>query len=210
MKGSHLMNRIFGPALFAVLAMSALLASAASAGDFHSEVAHTTLTGSQIGEDVFNVTAGTVKCKEVTYSGTQSSATTTTVTVKPTYSECTAFTFVGATIDTNGCEYEFSGDNTKVNIVNCGSTPLTVTGFNCWVTVGNQNGLESVTYTNEGAGSSRDVRVSVGISNVLYTQHTTKTFPGCSNSTMNNGSYIGAATLRGFNTEGAQVGVWRQ
>jgi hypothetical protein len=201
--------KALGLALFAVLAMSALSASAASAGEFHSEVAHTTLTGSQIGEDVFNVTAGTVKCKEATYSGTQSSATTTTVTVKPAYSECTAFTFVGATIDVGTCEYEFSGDNTKVNIVNCGSTPITVTAFNCWVTVGNQNGLESVAYTNEGAGTSRDVKVAVNISNVTYTQHS-KSFPGCSNSTMNNGSYIGEATVRGFNTEGAQVGVWRQ
>jgi hypothetical protein len=200
--------KALGLALFAVLAMSALSASAASAGEFHSEAAHTILSGSQLGEDIFTVTAGTVKCKEATYSGTQSSATATTVTVKPTYTECTAFTFVNTTIDTNGCEYEFSGDDNKVNIVNCTSA-LTVTAFNCYVTVGNQKGLESVTYTNEGKTTSRDVKVKVGINNVTYTQES-KSFPGCSNGTMNNGSYTGEATVRGFNTENVQVGVWRE
>jgi hypothetical protein len=196
-------------ALFAVLAMSALLASAASAGDFHSEVAHTIISGSQVGEDQFRVTAGTVKCNEAIYSGTQSSATTTTVTVRPSYTECTAFGFADATIDVGTCEYEFSGDNTKVNIVNCGNTPLTITVFNCYVTIANQNGLESVTYTNTNSGASRDVAIEINISNVVYTQHPKK-FPECSSSTHKNGTYTGAATMRGFNTEGAQVGVWRE
>jgi hypothetical protein len=204
------MNRklkALGLTVVALMAAMALSVSAASAAEFHSEVAHTSLSGSQIGTDVFTVNAGTVKCTEATYTGTQSAETAKTVKVLPKYSGCTAFSFVNTTIDVNGCEYEFSGENTDVNIVNC-ATPITVTAFNCWVTVGAQSGLKSVTYTNEGSGTSRDVKVKVAITGIKYTQHS-KSFPGCSSGTFTNGSYTGEATVKGANTAGEQVGIWR-
>src|SRR5690242_11310177 len=79
------MNRklkALGLALFAVLALGAFSASAAMAGDFHSETStDTVIKGSQVGTDVFTVNAGTVKCNEATYAGNQSGATATTVKV---------------------------------------------------------------------------------------------------------------------------------
>jgi hypothetical protein len=205
------MNRklkALGLALVAVLAMGALSASAASAENFHSESAtDTVLKGSQVGTDVFTVNAGTVKCNEATYAGTQSGATATTVKVTPTYSECTAFGFVSTAIDVNGCTYEFSSDNSNV-VIGCATNPITVTAFNCWVTVGSQTTNGGITYTNTGAGASRDVDVTVNISGIHYVQHS-KSFPGCSSGTRTDGKYTGAATVQGFTTGGAQVGVWR-
>jgi hypothetical protein len=204
------MNRklkILGLALVAVAAM-AFSASAAMAASFHSEASHTIISGSQIGEDKFKVNAGTVTCGKATYSGTQSSATAETQTVTPSYSECKAFGFVNTTIDVNGCTYTFNANNGDLTLA-CSSSPIVVTAFNCWVTIEGQNWHEVVVYTNEGSGSSRDVKVSVNIAGIKYTQHS-KSFPGCTNGTFENGTYEGAATVRGSNTEGAQVGAWKE
>jgi hypothetical protein len=220
------MNRklkALGLALFAVLAMGALSASAAMAADFHSENGtDTVIKGSQVGSDKFVVNAGTVTCNEATYEGIQSGATSNTVTVTPKYTECTAFGFVNATIHTNGCRYVFDADTNAEGFtdvtIDCseptegGTThqrAITVTAFNCWVTVGSQTTGNGIKYANTGSGASRDVDVSVSLTGITYTQHS-KTFPGCSNGTFNNGSYTGAATVQGFATGGGQVGVWRE
>jgi hypothetical protein len=206
------MNRklkALGLALVAVLAMGAFSASAASAGDFHSESAtDTVIKGSQEGTDVFTVNAGTVKCNEATYAGVQAGATATQVKVNPSYSECTAFGFVSTTIHSKQCTYEFSGDNNNV-VIDCPTNePITVTAFNCWVTVDDQT-IGGISYTNKGAGTSRDVHVHVTSSGIKYTQHS-KSFPGCSSGTFTNGTYTGTATVQGFTTGGTQVGVWRE
>ncbi|HEX7280184.1 MAG TPA: hypothetical protein VF255_11255 [Solirubrobacterales bacterium] len=199
--------KALGLALVAVFAMSALSAASASAVEFHSEAAHTELRAEQhAGEDTFSVNAGTVRCSHATYTGTESSATSTAQTVTPAYTGCKAFGFVNTTIDTNGCTYTFDSNANNVDIA-CPSSPITVTAFNCWVTVGAQNNIGPVTYTNSGSGSSRDVTVDVNITGISYTQHS-KSFPGCTNGSFTNGTYTGSATVRGFNTAGEQVGVW--
>jgi len=186
----------------------AFSASAAFAGSLHSEGTDTTLKGSQVGEDVFTVNAGTVKCTEATYAGTTGATTTeTTQKLTPTYSGCTAFGFVSTAIDTNGCQYEFSGDNESVNIVNC-STGIVVTAFNCWVTVKNQTPTGTVSYTNTGTGTGRDIDATVNLTAVTYTQ-TSKSFPGCTAGTFTNGTYKGAATVQG-SSGGKAVGIWRE
>jgi hypothetical protein len=190
-----------------VLAVVSLPVATALAGEFHSEASHTILSGSQIGEDLLTFNAGTIRCFEINYSGTQSSATSTTIRVIPTYTSCTAG-IPSVQIDTNGCEFEFSGDNTQFNIVNC-SSPLTITSFSCWITIGNQSGLSAIGYTNTNSGSSRDMDISANVSGITYTQHS-KSFPGCSGGTRTDGKWVGAFTLRGSNTEGAQVGIWRE
>jgi hypothetical protein len=206
------MNRklkLVGFAVAAMMLAMAVSASAAFAGDFHSEKTDTTLTGSQIGEDVFTVNAGTVRCTEATYSGTSSTTSTTETTTKltPKYSGCTAFGFVSTTIDVNGCQYEFSGDNTNVNIVNC-STGIVVTAFNCWVTVKNQNNLNNITYRNSpGEGTSRDYEASFNLNGITYTQ-ASKSFPGCLNGTFTSGTYQAITTVRGTK-ESKSVGIWR-
>ncbi|HEX7278555.1 MAG TPA: hypothetical protein VF255_02920 [Solirubrobacterales bacterium] len=216
------MNRklkALGLALVAVFAMSALSAASASAVEFHSSVAHTELRGEQhAGEDTFTVNAGTVRCSHATYTGTETSATATTQSVTPAYTGCKAFGFVNTTIDTNGCSYRFDSNGNNVDII-CPGNPITVTAFNCWVTVGSQENLGTVTYTNVAGQTTKnekeevigvhedDVTVDVNITGIKYTQHS-KSFPGCTNGTFTNGTYTGSATVRGFNTAGEQVDIW--
>jgi hypothetical protein len=207
--------KALGLVVLAALAAMAVTASAASAtAKFHSELpTHTVISGTQVGEDVFTTNAGTVRCKKATYSGLQSGAEAETVEVTPSYSECTAFGFVNATIDVNSCTYKFGITSTTpepfeghITICPNGGT-ITVTAFNCWVHVGQQGPLKGVTYTNEGSGKTRDIRVKVSLSGIHYVQ-TSKSFPGCEEKTFTNGTYTGEATVQGFSTENVQVGVW--
>jgi hypothetical protein len=208
--------KALGLALVAILALGALSASAAMAETgFHSDEAHTILKGSQIGTDTFTVNAGTVKCGQATYEGTTDEKTETTVTVTPNYSECVAFGFVNTTIDVNGCTYEFSSHNNNV-VIGCGANPITVTAFNCWVTVGSQTTNGGITYGHTPTAHEvsttgprpTDIDVTVNISGIHYTQHS-KSFPGCSNGTRTDGKYTGAATVQGFNTANEPVDIWR-
>jgi hypothetical protein len=199
--------KAFGLSTAAVLVLGMFSASTALA-NFHSEASHTELRGEQIGNDTFTVNAGTMKCTEGSVTGTIAASTTSTVTGAPKIGGCTAFGFVNATVDTSGCIYEVT---TQVPVftlhIRC-TTPITITAFNCWVTVGEQS-ISGGSYTNTGSGSSRDLDVAVNVSGIKYTQHS-KSFPGCANGTFTNGTYVGSETVRGFNTAGSQVGVWIQ
>jgi hypothetical protein len=206
------MNRklkALGMAIAAVMAFAAF-AGSASAAEFHSEVEHTGISGSRIGTDVFTVNAGTWKCTELTYSGTQSTGVTSSeITVIPKWGGCTAFGFIGATIDVNGCDYRFTPNaNPYLHIV-CPTKTIEVTTPNCIVTVGSQTVNSGVTYTNGGAGATRDVTVKLGLSGLTYTQ-LNKAFPNCTGGagTFTNGTYSGEATVKGANTAGVQVGIW--
>lgn len=206
------MNRkikALGMAFAAVLVVGAFSAASASA-EFHSEVDHTTITASQptTVDDVFTVKAGTVKCKSATYTGTSTTKTSEDITVTPAYAECTAFGFVSTAIDVNGCTYTFTTTETQQLHILCPEgKAITVTAFNCWVHVGAQT-ASGITYTNEGSGSARDVTVDASITGMTYTQ-TSKSFPGCSNGTFTDGKYVGGATVKGTDTNGNPVGIWK-
>jgi hypothetical protein len=202
--------KALGLAFLAVVALGVLSTSTASAGEFHSEGSHSVISGSQVGEEVLTVSAGTVKCKEATYSGTQSTATATTLKVTPTYSECTAFGFVNATIDTNGCEFKLSGDNQNVAIVCPAGKAITVTAFNCEVTIVEQEttGI-GVTYTDHIIGTTRHIGVSWHLS-IEYIQHS-KSFPGCSGHTtlLAGGTWSAESTIKCYSIGTVQIRCWR-
>ncbi|HEX7278112.1 MAG TPA: hypothetical protein VF255_00685 [Solirubrobacterales bacterium] len=193
-----------------VVALGALTGTAAVAADFHSEVAHTEYIGEQhASEDTWTFNAGTVRCSHVTWEGTETVATTTTLTLTPTTSGCKAFGFVNTAID-HRCSLTL---HTKSGTSTAGTETIecpqyeTITAFNCWVTIGPQGPLTGVTYTNQGAGTSRDITIDFNTTGIEYTQHS-KSFPGCTNGTFKNGTHQGSLTLKGFNTAHEQVGIW--
>jgi hypothetical protein len=194
-------------ALLVLAAMS--LPHVAGAVEFHSEAGHALYAGTQIGETVLTVNAGTLRCAELTTSSTTTEATNTTLrSGTATFSECKAFGFVSATADLNGCEFEANADTNKVNVVNC-VTPAAFTAFNCWVTINNQTGLGSTEYTNAGSGSGRYLIGHANLTGLKYTQHS-KSFPGCTSGTFEDGTLVGEGTLKAKNTLGEQVGIWKE
>jgi hypothetical protein len=177
----HLMIRKFKGvtlALVAVLAMSAFVASAAQAITISSSSYPQTVTGSAsgIGEH-FKTEAGSVECEKSSYDGTLGEASST-LTVKPTYTGCTAFFgFASATIHTEECAYVFhatghdSGTATfTANVdVSCpGSQSIKITAGTCRAEVKSQTGLSTANITNM-AGSPSDITVKPAITGIAYT-----------------------------------------
>ena len=213
------MNRklkALGLALVAVFALSAMSAATASAELFHAG-AHGTVVGTNVGEEVFTTTAGTVKCKSATYTGTSATNTPGSQTVKPVYKECTAFGFVNTVIDPGTCEYRFNtpvNTTSTVDIINCGANGVVVTAFNCEVTIPNQTGLSHVVFSNVAGSSPEHIQANVTISGITYIQHS-KSFPGCNEAGTNGvktslhheGTYHGTNTIKAFNTAGTQVNL---
>jgi hypothetical protein len=201
--------------LAALLALLSVAVPSVGAAEFHSEAAHTILDGEQqpFTDDVFTVNAGTVTCGFATYSGTTSSATTAEVTLTPSFELCTAFGFLNTTVDVpkginGGCDYRYTPTSaiSRLHIVCGNNETITVTAFNCWVTIGSQT-TAGIVYDNGGSGSFREISITSNITGLTYTQHS-KQFPGCTNGTFTNGKFVGSTRLLGTNTTFESVGVW--
>jgi hypothetical protein len=205
--------KVFGLALVAVFAMSAVVASAASANAFMSEGNVTAaITANQIkGEDhVFSVEGNKVECETAKFATSGEVASPTgEITVHPTYSGCTAFSFVGASVTTTGCDYtlkvggliETGKYNGKLNLTCSGSNKIVISAGPCEATVsGPQEFNSGITYTNAAGGA---VTVGANVSGIKTnktkdgflcpfkgTGETTGTYTGGTNAT---GTHSGAA-----------------
>jgi hypothetical protein len=197
----------------ALLTMATYTSAGASAAEFHSELAHTELRATNETPFELTVNAGTVKCITAHFTGTMAVATTSTIELTPQFTECTAFGFVSTTVDHNGCNLVFhtepgtENQEGRASITCPVEKAITVTAFNCWVTIGSQGPLSTFTYTNKNSGRDRDITIDFHLTSVKYTQQS-KSFPGCSNGTFTNASVFGAATLEGYHTDGSKFGLW--
>jgi hypothetical protein len=204
-----------------VIAFAMMGVSSASAVEFHSEGSSTVLTGSQVGEDVFTTTAGTVTCEEANYTGEQATSTAATVEVAPTYGECTGPSGLPATVHPNGCTYKFGAaavtTKTHLTIVCPKNKEITVTViepfFNvvkCTIHVPGQTIANAVEYHNGGSGATRDVTVTVSTSSITYSQTPGSGFGACSAVHDDNGQYTGVATVTGEHgtPTPTHTGVW--
>jgi hypothetical protein len=221
--------KIFGLTLVASLAMSAMVASAASATAFWftSEVTPTTLTGNQPAKffDKFKTDSGTVTCEKATYTGTQTGKTATTITIIPKYEEC-EIAGVPAIIDMNSCDYEFT-THTKIGTteftvtttINCsGTNEIKVTIIppggttKCTVNIPEQTIATGVTLTNGNNGSTgkTDITADVSINptfanpgGIKYSETAGTGTGACTTKAdTTNGTYIGQATINGENAAG--------
>lgn len=203
-------------AITAITALAAFSPSIASA-DFDIEPSSHIIFPAREPADGTSVAmtfnAGTVTCGSGSFTGTSTGTTVSEVTGTPFYSECTAFGFVSAQIDVNGCTRTYTTATTPTPAtavrlhINCkAGSSIKITAFNCHVSIGPQT-LTGVTYTNQGAGSTRDIYVHTNSSSIKYTQES-KSFPGCTNGTFTNGTYKSAITLIAVDTFDKHVGIW--
>lgn len=194
----------------AIAIVSVVSAAAASAAPlFHAESEPVTFSGSSP-DNTFVTDAGEVACESASFSGTNSTKTSTTATLTPIYGGCKAFGFIGATVSPNGCSYVFhlvegSSPPTATVDIECPSEKeITITASSCVVHVPPQTGLSHVVFANEGTKATRDLKASVTVSGIHYTATS-----GCFNAgTKANGVYSGTVTIKGFNSGGAQQGIW--
>jgi hypothetical protein len=204
--------------MVAALALAAFASPAiAKPFEFHFEKEPTQLTGAiDVGEDIFGFDAGLLECTEVSYQGSVAGKNAEVIPLAPAYKACTAFGF-NATVDTNGCFYVFkAGETEGANFegsfaIVCAVNPIEVTMAGCTVTIGTQEKLKKVTYTNVGTGANRSVTISLNLTGLAYEEHNKGLEPTCTNpgKATKNGTFTGTLLVKGEPTkEKGAIGVW--
>jgi len=204
--------KLLGVGLLATLAMTTAAAPAASAAPFfHSEFAGIFLTGLQTGTTL-TTDLGEMKCTAVKFNGSQAAMTTTTMTLKPKYEGCE----VGgetAAVTVNGCAYTFHLEEQAEPIearmgIECpfAGGKIEIHVGECTITVPAQEPRKEVTFTNEGAGTTRAVIADLNVGGIDYMEDG----ESCANPnlTTGNGTYTGQITVKGEDSEGHHVGIW--
>ncbi len=219
--------KALGLALLAILAMSAVAASVASAEkwDFKSDGEPTKFTGEQIkvGElaDVFQIEYGIFACEKITTSGEQVAGTAfTSINLTPVYTNCERITGGGkATYVMNGCTYTLTAE-TVVNKETTGSTSIdcpggkeveitvTVLGVTaCTIRIPAQGPISKVTFTT-GAGANKDIHYNAVLSGIKYTETAGTGFAKCTTASKSNGKFESTTTIKGDNKSGGVTDIW--
>jgi hypothetical protein len=208
------MTRIktLGLALVAAMALTAVLASAASA-QFTSNKEHTILSGSQKegSNDVFTAGEGFggITCVNATFSGTAVNKSESTQVINPNYENCKD-TF-GRTVDVhNGLTYTFTSGAGKGTVHVTGSTTLTVTSGGsviCTVVINTPQTNTGITYTN--LGGTKGVESTSHVKNVISTTSGGFFNCGIGNGKHEAGTYDGTEVITGKDTAGnpAEISV---
>ncbi len=134
--------KIWGLALIAVFAFSAVAVANASAATFTTSGTGE-IKGSQTGQQVLTTGAGNVTCTQAAASGPVTPLESNDLELTVKYSGCTAFGFASATVSSVTLLLHANGAVDILNTVTIG-----VSAAGCSVSIAPQNGLKSVTYGN--------------------------------------------------------------
>jgi hypothetical protein len=190
-----------GLVLIAALAMSAVVASAAQAGEFTANKYPATVTGSQTAKHEFKFQTGTVVCAKATFDG-KLEAASETLTVTADYKECVTPGGGGAVnVKMNSCDYVLHAGETLANEnvdgsldVNCNKEGDEIEFVHekngCVVKIPPQNGLNTLTYTNKKMAG--DYELDINITKLLHTQN-----EKCAEKGTFEGEYLGKSTMKG-------------
>jgi hypothetical protein len=214
------MTRIktLGLALVAAMALTAVLASAASA-QFTSNKEHTILSGSQKTgtNDIFSAGEGFggITCENATFSGTSVNKSETTQVIKPKYENCKDS--FGRTVDVDNGEeaetknvltYTFTSGLNKGEVDVSGKMVLTVTSGGsvvCTITIKAPQTNNGITYTN--LGGTKGVETTSHATNVISTTSGGFFSCGIGNGEHKAGTYDGTSVITGKDTSGAAAEI---
>ena len=193
-----------GLALFATLALGAVMASAASATEFTAASYPVAYSATQSATEPHVFTADTyeITCKDVTFTG-EAAVTSTTVTLTPTYHECTAFG-LRATITLNGCDYRFhlaaTGNNATVDLVCPAGKDVTIDagGGACVAHITPFTGKSNVALSN----SHPNIKAAASVTGITASLTDVSPFfcPFSGNTHTETATYTGNLTLEGSST----------
>ena len=208
--------RILGLALLAMLSIGAVASASASADTLTAQAYPAVLTGTA--EPAFTdevvTTAGTVKCPDVKYDGTITGPVTTagSISVTPTYANCTAFGF-SSTIHHKSCSFQFkvlAGTAGTVNLAcSTAGDELTITAIGagvtkCTVHIPPQTDIPgTIKFTNTVSGGT----VEANLTGIKYT-HTAGTGIGaCTSGSATTGTLTMKATFTAETEAGAPLAL---
>ncbi len=225
---SHKLKAL-GLAMVAVLAMSAVVASAASAaaGIFTSEKSPVTLTRSQEGTNEWSIGTGArkVSCATASAQGTASNGATS-LTLTPTYTGCTSTGGLGMTVTVNGCDFVLhpttgtATSGTETMDVVCpvgkeitfdvyGNGEHIPANIKCEYHIKAQTGVAAGTYKDIGAGTTQEITETLNVTGV-HTVNTvgSKLLCGLAAGETGTSTLAGAQVLTGENAAGTEhIGI---
>jgi len=198
--------KTLGLAALAIAAITAFTgASSASAAEFHASAVGTAIHGAQAESHKFTVTGSSVTCTTATFTGKTEALTSTTQKSHPEYSGCTAFGFVGATVNTAGCQYVFHANTGTVDLEECTAGKITITASSvfgkCVIDIPNQTGINGQTFTTQGSAPSRDILVTTKSTNVRDNVVTSTGICPLAVGEHNNATYTGTTTVKAASGE---------
>lgn len=200
------MNRklkTLGFALVAALALTAGMASAASA-QFTSNKEHTLFSGSQEGTHTitFGEGFGGFYCETVVFGGTVGSKNAVDLKLSATYANCKS-TWGPIHVDNQEFAYTFTTDGT-VHV--SGTLTLTVTnGGPCTIVFKSPQTNSGITYDNLGGTSG--IRLTTRTTDFISTTTGGFFYCGIQNGEHPNGTYHGATVIAGKDTSGAAASI---
>ena len=196
--------KVLGLAPFATLAMGAVMASAASATEFTAEKYPVTYSGYSLAGagGTLTVDGFEVKCEESTLSGEAQQASTT-VTLSPTFSQCTAFG-LSSSVTMNGCDFLLhlgtTGGDATVDLVCPAGKDVTIDagGGACVSHIPSFTGKAKVALSNvhpniEGKATVSGIKVSLTDVSSFFC-------PFAGSTTVENATFSGEATVTGSST----------
>jgi hypothetical protein len=208
--------KTIGIAFLAMFAVSAVMASAAGAASFMTEGNVTArIEASQATKHVFTIEGSKVECETATFASEGEIASpAASVLVNPTYSGCTAFGFVGATVKTEGCHYvvtptnNVSPDtwNAHLNVLCTGTSKIVITAGTCEVTVGSQNELGKVHLTDVTTPTPKTITLLAEVAGIKATKVKDGFLCPLNGTGETTGTYTGTANVKAFHGS-TQVGV---
>ena len=205
--------KVMGLALVAMFAMSAVLASAASA-QFTAEGAATLKVSGNAMQKFRPKAGGTaIECTTAATDNTAIAGTSaSSITATPTYSNCESILGQPTEIDMNDCHYRFTMTPSSTT----GEVHLECdTGKEITITIGSSGSLciyhippqtiGEVHYENIGTGTTREITINPTVTGITSTRTGSVFCPAAGNE----GSYEGHITVTGFNPgTGAHVGIF--
>lgn len=192
--------KVLGLAVVAAMALTAVMASASMAAEFTASSYPAQVTGSNTkGNEVFTTEGGKVECNSHFLSESLS-ASSSTLTVTPTYTSCEAFGFLSATVSTEGCTYVFHATEKvsegvykhHVDVACPSGKSIKVVASTCSAEIKAQTGLTTVKTTNSGGSVVVNPEVS-GIAYTVTNDGFLCPFGGTGNKT--DGKYTGEVTV---------------
>lgn len=207
-------------ALAAVLAMSAVMASAASAVELQATGnTEAELQGVDTVNHVFKVDGQSVTCNESTFTTGKIAVPAKEITANAVYTGCTAFGFAGATVNMGNCHYritqpnnvgtnEFTSlvdvicngtNNSANNVINVNSS---VFGSECSVSIGENTATPHILIKN----TTNDIDLNITINTITATKNKDNGLcPLNGTGTVNNATYTGELTITDINGKAIEI-----
>jgi hypothetical protein len=166
-----------------------------STAEFHAGAAPINLSGAQGTAQTISLQPGNVFCKTITFAGEMPLVTTKQITLKPTFSGCTAFGVGNVTVATNGCDFLFTAVG-EMHITCPAGQEIEIKNPDCLVRIGVQT-VKTVSYASN-LGET-DFTITTAVTALTYNECGTA---------RNNGTWSGTTTVTGSNSKGTPIDVW--